>query len=57
MLDKLEPPTIPEGYGVSLAYYCLLDIIRSVHLVMMGPNAPTEGKKTLYSTVYVYSWR
>uniref|UniRef100_A0A0N7ZAU2 Protein MON2 homolog n=1 Tax=Scylla olivacea TaxID=85551 RepID=A0A0N7ZAU2_SCYOL len=43
MLDKLEPPTIPDGYGVSVAYYCLLDIIRSIHLVMMGPNAPAEG--------------
>ncbi|KAK4313902.1 hypothetical protein Pmani_014784 [Petrolisthes manimaculis] len=46
MLDKLEPPNIPEGYGVSLAYYCLLDIIRSVHLVMMGPGALTEGNSS-----------
>ncbi|XP_066938872.1 protein MON2 homolog isoform X2 [Macrobrachium rosenbergii] len=43
MLDKLEPPTIPEGYGVSVAYYCLLDIVRSIHLVMMGPHATNEG--------------
>lgn len=44
MLDKLEPPAIPDGYGVSVAYYCLLDIIRSIHLVMMGPNATAEGQ-------------
>ncbi|XP_071551599.1 protein MON2 homolog isoform X2 [Panulirus ornatus] len=43
MLDKLEPPTIPDGYGVSVAYYCLLDIIRSIHLVMMGPLATSDG--------------
>ncbi|XP_069945836.1 protein MON2 homolog isoform X3 [Cherax quadricarinatus] len=43
MLDKLEPPTIPDGYGVSVAYYCLLDIIRSIHLVMMGPQATSDS--------------
>lgn len=44
MLDKLEPPNIPDGYGVSVAYYCLLDIIRSIHLVMMGPQATNDGQ-------------
>ncbi|XP_047499034.1 protein MON2 homolog isoform X3 [Penaeus chinensis] len=47
MLDKLEPPNIPDGYGVSVAYYCLLDIIRSIHLVMMGPQATNDGQTGL----------
>ncbi|MCL4134296.1 UNVERIFIED_CONTAM: hypothetical protein GTU68_008829, partial [Idotea baltica] len=43
MLDKLEPPTIPEGYGISIAYFCLLDITRSIHLVVMGSQTSSEG--------------
>ena len=43
MLEKLEPPIIPDGYGVSVAYYCLLDITRSILLVMMGPQASHDG--------------
>lgn len=53
MLDKLEPPIIPEGYGVSVAYYCLLDIVRSIHLVMcgldVGTTAETAGELDTYS--------
>lgn len=38
MLDKMEPPTIPEGYGISLAYACLLDVVRSVALAVKGAS-------------------
>ena len=34
LLDKSDPPTIPDGYCMSVAYACLLDIIRSISLVV-----------------------
>lgn len=44
MLDKLEPPSIPEGYGISIAFYCLLEITRSIQLVIIGPQTNSDGK-------------
>jgi hypothetical protein len=38
MLDKMEPPSIPDGYGISVAYACLLDIVRSISLSIQGPS-------------------
>lgn len=38
MLDKMEPPAIPDGYGISIAYACLLDIVRSISLAIKGPS-------------------
>lgn len=38
MLDKMEPPPIPDGYGISVAYGCLLDIVRSIALAIHGPS-------------------
>lgn len=38
MLDKMEPPAIPDGYGISIAYACLLDIVRSISLAVEGPS-------------------
>lgn len=35
--DKLEVPTVSDGYGISLAYACLLDAVRSMSLII-----PTE---------------
>ena len=34
MTERMEPPAMLEGYGVSLAYNCLLDVVRSVSLVI-----------------------
>ncbi|XP_042142763.1 protein MON2 homolog isoform X1 [Ixodes scapularis] len=34
MLDRVEPPTIADGYGVSLGYLCLLDIVASITAVV-----------------------
>ncbi|CAN8005010.1 unnamed protein product, partial [Ixodes pacificus] len=34
MLDRVEPPTIADGYGVSLGYLCLLDIVASITTVV-----------------------
>lgn len=33
-MDKIEPPVIPDGYGISVAYACLLDIIRSISMLV-----------------------
>lgn len=30
MLDKVEPPSIPEGYAMSVAFHCLLDLVRGI---------------------------
>lgn len=38
MLDKVEPPPIPDGFGISVAYACLLDIVRSISLAVLGPS-------------------
>ncbi|XP_067683321.1 protein MON2 homolog [Haliotis asinina] len=44
MLDKIDPPVIPDGYGVSLAFYCLLSIVKSVKLIIEGENDETSSK-------------
>lgn len=50
MLDKMEPPPIPDGYGISVAYGCLLDIVRSVSLAVHGPSkVKFSERKSLFS--------
>ena len=36
LLDKLEPPQIQEGYGLSVAVLTLLNIVRCVHKIIDG---------------------
>lgn len=36
MLDKMEPPQISEGYGLSVTYACILDLVRSILIVIQG---------------------
>ena len=44
MTERMEPPQMQEGYGVSLAYGCLLDVVRSVSLVVdTTPEVTDEG--------------
>uniref|UniRef100_A0A1B6LWA5 Protein MON2 homolog n=1 Tax=Graphocephala atropunctata TaxID=36148 RepID=A0A1B6LWA5_9HEMI len=44
MMDKVEPPSIPDGYGISVAYACLLDIIRSISMLVNSvENSPGSG--------------
>lgn len=46
MLEKIEPPTtIPPGYGISVAYACLLDIVRSISLAIQGPSVVSRLMK------------
>ncbi|XP_014213732.1 protein MON2 homolog isoform X2 [Copidosoma floridanum] len=64
MLDKVEPPQIPDGYGISIAYACLLDIIRSIAMAIMGPREegverryePTEADRKLHVQLINSSW-
>jgi hypothetical protein len=50
MLDKIDPPSIPDGYGISVAYACLLDIIRSIALTIEGdpPSTSEQPGTVLY---------
>jgi hypothetical protein len=50
MLDKSDPPVIPEGYCMSVAYACLLDIVRSISLVVDNVEAQSFGSESLTST-------
>lgn len=34
MMDKVEPPIIPDGYGISVAYATFLDIVRSLSQII-----------------------
>lgn len=65
MLDKVEPPQIPIGYGISVAYACLLDIIRSIALAINGTNEvvtgnqlykPNEFEQKLHTQLINSSW-
>lgn len=61
MLEKLEPPIIPDGYGISVAYACLLEIIRSLQITI-NPQQPSgiipadESNRELYCQLINSSW-
>lgn len=42
MLDKIEPPLVPDGYGISVAYACLMEIIRSLQILINPQQQPEE---------------
>lgn len=49
MLEKIEPPTsIPPGYGISVAYATLLDIVRSISLAIQGPSVVSRYSWGIY---------
>ncbi|CAG5101303.1 Similar to mon2: Protein MON2 homolog (Drosophila melanogaster) [Cotesia congregata] len=64
MLDKIEPPQIPDGYGISIAYACLLDIIGSISLAILGSKEQngknrcnaTEAERKLHIQLINSSW-
>ena len=43
MLDKVEAPTIPDGYGISVAYACLLDVVHSISVYMDNLKKQSEN--------------
>jgi len=48
MLDKSDPPAVPDGYCMSIAYACLLDIVRSISLVVenMSPTSTSHNSNS-----------
>ena len=40
LLDRLEAPGVPEGYGISVAYSCLLDVINSIGSIINYQKVP-----------------
>lgn len=61
MLDKIEPPIVPDGYGISIAYASLLEIIRSLQITInskkMSENAsPDKNEKELHCQLIQSSW-
>ncbi|XP_030336236.1 protein MON2 homolog isoform X12 [Strigops habroptila] len=52
MLDKVEPPTIPEGYAMSVAFHCLLDLVRGITTMIEGElgEAETVSQTTAETT-------
>uniref|UniRef100_A0A4W3HLZ4 Protein MON2 homolog n=1 Tax=Callorhinchus milii TaxID=7868 RepID=A0A4W3HLZ4_CALMI len=42
MLDKVEPPTIPDGYPMSVAFSCLLDLVRGITAMIEAELAQEE---------------
>lgn len=64
MLDKVEPPVVPDGYGISVAYACLMEIIRSLQITISPQKQPgateeppkKENAKELNSQLINSSW-
>lgn len=56
MLDKVEPPTIPEGYAMSVAFHCLLDLVRGIttmieeEIVQCETDSQTSSDETQSQT-------
>uniref|UniRef100_A0A2R5LCA4 Protein MON2 homolog n=2 Tax=Ornithodoros turicata TaxID=34597 RepID=A0A2R5LCA4_9ACAR len=51
MLERVDPPTIAEGYGVSVAYVCLLDVVNSIACIV---NESTD--EALHRQLVSSSW-
>ncbi|KAM4882348.1 protein MON2 homolog isoform 2-T2 [Thomomys bottae] len=49
MLDKVEPPTIPEGYAMSVAFHCLLDLVRGITNMIEGELGEVETESQTIS--------
>uniref|UniRef100_A0A7N6BDT3 Protein MON2 homolog n=1 Tax=Anabas testudineus TaxID=64144 RepID=A0A7N6BDT3_ANATE len=43
MLDKVEPPSIPEGYAMSVAFSALLDLVRGITSMIERELSLEEG--------------
>ena len=51
MLDKIDIPTIPEGYPLALATTVLLDSVKSLSLVVHNQASPTPSAKSFSSSL------
>ena len=64
MTEKIEPPSIPDGYGLSYAFLALVDTAKSVQTIVEGPleltkdsddkmSAPGDAKGRLLTCIWV----
>ena len=51
MLDKGEVPNITEGYGLILSVNVLMDLIRSLSLIIHQQGSPPASAKTFTSSL------
>uniref|UniRef100_A0A8C0L8B9 Protein MON2 homolog n=1 Tax=Canis lupus dingo TaxID=286419 RepID=A0A8C0L8B9_CANLU len=58
MLDKVEPPTIPEGYAMSVAFHCLLDLVRGITSMIEGElgEVETEFSRAVWEEMVNACW-
>ena len=62
MVGATDPPTIPEGYGVTIAYNALLDATRSLSIAILGAEGEsshyeaTDEKQSLDRAMVNASW-
>ena len=40
MMDKVEPPAVADGYGLSVAFVCMLDIVVCMADIMRSLSQP-----------------
>ena len=44
MIDKVDPPNIPEGYALSMAFLCMLDVVRCVQGLVEVPDDDVKAE-------------
>ena len=42
MLDKVDPPAVPDGYGLSLGFYCLMETVKTIQLLVEGVSTDSD---------------
>nr|XP_033490467.1 protein MON2 homolog [Epinephelus lanceolatus] len=52
MLDKVEPPSIPEGYAMSVAFSALLDLVRGITSMIERELAVEEEAAAEFRETY-----
>lgn len=55
MKERIEPPAVPEGYGLALAYACLLELVENIHSAVCQPSA--DSSSTISPSVYMLTSR
>ena len=55
--DRSEVPTVSDGYGISLAYTCLLDAVRSMALIIQNVSeVKDEEERSCWRQLIDSSW-
>ena len=57
MMDKADSPNVVDGYGLSLAFLCMLDIVKCVQNLIPSPpsaktlDVPNSSNSTVDETI------